>query len=130
MPHTNFLALEQVLAIHDDQIERYGGSHGIRDLALLESAIFRCQATFAGEDLYLGIFLKAAVLMQGIISNHPFIDGNKRTGSVAAARFLFVNGYDLQTSQKALVSAALKVEAKKFPLERLATWLKKNSKKI
>lgn len=131
MPHIlTYLTLEDVLAIHDDQIERYGGSHGVRDLALLESAIARPQATFGGEDLYPDIFLKAAVIMQGIISNHSFIDGNKRTGSVSVARFLFVNGYELICNNKALVSIARKTEAKKLSLEQIASWLKKNARKI
>lgn len=130
MPQQTFyLTLEQVLAIHDDQIERYGGSHGIRDLGLLESAIARPQATFGGLDLYPDLFLKTAVLMHSIISNHPFLDGNKRTGVVSAARFLFVNGYRLTLSNKGLVEIARKTEAKKISIEELAAWLKKNSKK-
>ncbi|OGY18282.1 MAG: hypothetical protein A3F04_00210 [Candidatus Chisholmbacteria bacterium RIFCSPHIGHO2_12_FULL_49_9] len=125
-----FLTLEQVLAIHDDQIERYGGSHGVRDLSLLLSAIARPQATFGGEDLYPHIFLKAAVLMQGIILNHPFVDGNKRTGVVSAARFLFVNGYQFHASGAALIQMALKVEAKTISPEELVGWLQKNSRKM
>lgn len=125
-----FLALEEILLIHDDQIEKYGGSHGIRDLGLLEAAIARPQAIFAGKDLYPDLFLKAAVVMQGIISNHPFVDGNKRTGVVCAARFLFINGYDLIASSSALVNIVRKIEAKKVSLEQLAAWLKKNSRKI
>lgn len=130
MPHANFLTLEQVLAIHDDQIERYGGSHGIRDLGLLEAAIARPQSTFDGKDLYPNIFLKAAVVMQGVISNHPFLDGNKRTGSVSAARFFFINGYDLVVGQKELVRVVLKVRSKEVVVQKLASWLKKNSRKV
>lgn len=131
MPHIlTYLTLEDVLAIHDDQIERYGGSHGVRDLTLLESAIARPQATFGGEDLYPNLFLKAAVIMQGILANHPFIDGNKRTGSVSAARFLFINGYDLIPSNKALVNISRRTEAKKVSLEQLAAWLRQNSKRV
>lgn len=129
MPHTDFLTLEQVLAIHDDQIERYGGSHGIRDLGLLEAAIVRPQSTFGGEDLYPNIFLKAAVIMHGIIMNHPFLDGNKRSGSVACARFLFINGYDLVVNQEELVRVTLKVHSKAISIEKLASWLRRNSKR-
>lgn len=127
---TTFLILEEVLAIHDDQIERYGGSHGIRSLALLESAIARPQATFGGEELYPDLFIKGAVLMQGLILNHAFVDGNKRTGSVAMARFFFINSRKLICSNRALVDIAFRIEAKKISLEELAIWLKKNSKKI
>ena len=127
---TVFLTLEQVLAIHDDQVERYGGGHGIRDLGLLEAAIARPQVTFGGEDLYPDIFIKAAAIMHGIVMNHPFLDGNKRAGTVSAARFLFVNGYDLRMSQDELVRTALKVHSKKMSLEQISTWLRKNSKKL
>lgn len=130
MPHANFLTLEQILAIHDDQIERYGGSHGIRDLGLLEAAIARPQSSFGGEDLYPDTFLKAAVLMHGIIMNHSFLDGNKRTGSVSMARFLFINGYNLVASQKDLVVTAHKIEAKKISIEDLTLWIQKNSKRV
>lgn len=130
MPHTNFLTLEQVLAIHDNQIELYGGGYGIRDLSLLEAAIARSQSTFDGEDLYPNIFLKAAVIMHGIIMNHPFLDGNKRSGSVSCSRFLFINGYDLVVNQRELVKTALKVHSKEISIEKLASWLKKNSRKI
>lgn len=130
MPHTNFLTLEQVLAIHDDQIERYGGSHGIRDLGLLEAAIARPQSSFGGEDLYPDTFLKAGVYMHGIIMNHAFVDGNKRTGSVSMARFLFINGYNLVVSQKDLVATTRKIEAKKISIKELTLWIRKNSKRI
>lgn len=91
MAKTIFLTLEQVLAIHYDQIERYGGSHGVRDLALLESATQRPQASFMGEDLYPDIFKKGAALMHSLILNHPFVDGNKRSGVVSTASFLHYN---------------------------------------
>src|SRR3990172_10842143 len=91
-----FITLEQLLTIHEDQIDRYGGSHGIRDLNLLESALFRPQTTFSGEDLYKTIFDKAAALMHSLILNHPFVDGNKRTAVVAAIIFLLQNGWMLK----------------------------------
>lgn len=130
MPHSNFLTLEQVLAIHDNQIELYGGSHGILDLGLLEAAIARPQSSFGGEDLYPDIFLKAAAFMHGLMMNHPFVDGNKRTATVSMARFLFINGYNLTAGQKDLVNAALNLESKKWAIGKLAKWLKNNSKKI
>jgi len=122
-----FLTLEQILAIHFDQIERYSGSHGVRDLPLLESAMQRPQASFYGEDLYVGIFDKAAALMHSLILNHPFIDGNKRTGTVATAGFLHFNGHDLKLTQKELVEISLLVESKKLDLEQISKWLKDHS---
>lgn len=125
-----YLTLEQVFLIHEDQLVRHGGSSGLRDLALLESAIFRPQSSFDGEDLYPSIFYKAAAFMISIILNHPFLDGNKRTGIVSMLVFLELNGYKLKISQKALVGIALEVESKKINIEKLAAWLKKYSKRI
>src|SRR3989339_385003 len=125
-----FLSLEEVIIIHDDQIERYGGSHGIRDLFLLESAIARLQTTFGGTDLYPSIFLKAAVLAHSLIKNHAFVDGNKRTGTVSMLVFLEINEYKLNISQKKLVEIILKVESGKWSLERFKKTIDINSSKI
>lgn len=129
MAKTIFLSLEQILAIHHDQIERYGGSHGIRDLSLLESAIHRPQASFMGEDLYQSIFDKAAALIHSMILNHPFIDGNKRTGTVTGAAFLHFNNWDIKVSQDELLELSLNVESKKWDITQLSNWLKDHSKK-
>ena len=124
------MTLEQILVIHEDQIERYGGSHGVRNLALIESAVFRPQTSFAGKELYVTIFDKAASLLHSVLLNHAFVDGNKRTAMVATITFLELNGYFLEVSQKELVHFALKVENKKISIEKIANWLKKHVKKI
>lgn len=123
---TNFLTFEQILVIHYDQIEKYGGSHGLRDLSLLESAIFRPQTTFGNEELYASIYTKAAALMHSLLLNHPFVDGNKRTSVVSCLVFLRMNGKSIRVSQKELVNVALSVESKKWDVEQLANWLEKN----
>jgi death on curing protein len=128
--NTIFLTFEQVLAIHDNQIETYGGSHGIRDLALFESAIMRPQTTFGGKDLYPSIFEKAAVLMHSLIMNHPFVDGNKRTGTVSALVFLEINRFRIAVHQNELVDVSLEIALKKMDVKGVATWLEKSSKKI
>jgi death-on-curing protein len=87
-----FLDLEDVLAIQARQLERFGGSAGIRDMGLLESAIAQPQAQFGGEFLHEDLFAMAAAYLFHIVKNHPFIDGNKRTGFIAAAVFLKING--------------------------------------
>ena len=125
-----YLTLEQVFLIHEDQLVRYGGSSGLRDLALLESAIFRPQSSFDGKDLYPTLFRKAAAFMTSLILNHAFLDGNKRTGTASMLVFLELNGYKLKISQKALIKIALGVESKKINTEKLAAWLKKYTKKI
>ena len=129
-PRTYFLDIEQVLIIHTDQIERYGGSHGLRDLGLLESAVFRSQATFGKEDLYPSIFGKAAALFQSLVLNHPFIDGNKRTTTASTLVFLEMNGYSVKVGQKVLVKFVLQIEKETLEIEQIYSWLKKNSKKV
>lgn len=130
MPKTAYITLEEVLAIHHDQIERYCGSHGIRDINLLISAIERPKSSFMGEDLYPTIFDKAAALMHSILLNHPFLDGNKRTSMVSASFLLHFNNWDLQVKQEELVEAALAVESKKWNLAQISKWLKEHSVKI
>lgn len=129
MAKTVFITLEQILAIHHDQIERYGGSHEIRDLNLLASVIERPKSSFMGEDLYQTIFDKAAALLHSVLLNHPFIDGNKRTSMVSAAAFLHFNDLELEVTQEELVVTVLKIESKKVNLEEISAWLKENSVK-
>lgn len=130
MAKTIFLTLDEVLAIHHGEIEKFGGSHGLRDLNLLESAVYRPQASFMGEDLYPTIFDKAAALTHSILLNHPFLDANKRTATVSTAYFLHLNGYEVEMKQKELVEFALKVESKQMDLEQISKWLKKHCNKI
>ncbi|MCF6147897.1 MAG: type II toxin-antitoxin system death-on-curing family toxin [Candidatus Kuenenia sp.] len=126
----NFLAAAQVLFIHYRIIEETGGSHGIRDLALLQSALARPMATFDRNDLYSDLFSKAAALMHSIIKNHPFIDGNKRTAIASASIFLIRNGFQITASNKELERFTLKVASKKTEIEEIAKWFKKNSTQI
>lgn len=124
-----YLTLDDILVIHTDQIERYGGSHGIRDLGLLESALFRPQSSFGGEDLYPSFFEKTAVLVHSLLLNHAFVDGNKRTSMASLLVFLHLNDYNLLCSQNELIQFALSIENKKMNLEGIVAWLKKYSKK-
>lgn len=129
MKQTTFLTLEQVLVIHEDQLERYGGSSGFRNLPLLESAIFRLQNSFGGEDLYASVFDKASALIHFLLKYHPFVDGNKRTASTAVLAFLELNGESLKVSQKALVEFAMSTENGSLSLGEIAKWLEKHFKK-
>lgn len=126
---TVFLTLEQVLYIHEVEIEKYGGSHGVRNLALLESTVLRPQTTFGGVDLYKSVFDKAAALLHSLLLNHPFVDGNKRTAVVSGITFLKLNEYILEANNSALVKFALKIENQKPSIEEISNWLKKHSKK-
>src|SRR3989344_2138548 len=125
-----FLTVKDVLLLHNLAIDESGGSHGLRSLALLESAVARPQASFGGEDLYTTIFLKAGALVHSLLRNHPFIDGNKRSSMYSAMTFLELNGYRFVAKQKEVVNFALKIENKRLSVEEIADWLKKNSKKI
>jgi len=122
------LTVEQIILIHEDQLERYGGRSGLRSPALLESAALRPRASFAKKDLYPSVFEKAAALMHSLVANHPFVDGNKRTATAAALIFLELNGYSLRISPKRLVVAFSRVDSKKWGVKRLANWFKRHSK--
>jgi death on curing protein len=104
-----FLTLDEVLEIHQDQIARYGGSAGIRDLGLLQSALAQPQATFAGQFLHADLFEMAAAYLFHVTQNHPFIDGNKRVGAVAAIVFLLLNDQDIAATNAELETLVLSV---------------------
>lgn len=104
-----FLTLDEVLEIHEQQIERYGGSYGLRDAAALESAVATPQATFAGEFLHGSIPSMAAAYLFHLCQNHPFIDGNKRAGANAAITFLLMNGWEPAFDEDELVELVLSV---------------------
>lgn len=125
----NYITLGDVLAIHTTLIELYGGSDGVRDITLVESAIARPQASFGGYDAYPTLFDKAGVLMQGLIKNHGFVDGNKRTGTAIASIFLKLNNQKLHVTDDQLVELAISVAEDKLDLEQIAAWLKKHSQK-
>lgn len=87
------LSLEQVIELHRRVMERTGGGYGIRDAGALASAVAQPEMTFDGMDLYPTLAAKAAALAHAIVQNHPFIDGNKRTGHAAMEVLLLLNGY-------------------------------------
>lgn len=88
-----YLTVEEVIAIHDHAIREFGGSPELASVARLESAVATLQQTMFGQDLYPDLFSKAAILIYLLIKNHPFVDGNKRTGLLALFEFLERNGY-------------------------------------
>jgi len=128
--NTTHITLDVVLAIHDDMIDKYGGSRGIRDLGLIQSAIARPQSSFGGDDLYPNVFDKAAALFHSLIFNHAFIDGNKRTTIVSTAHFLSLNGFELDVSQEDFVAFPLLVENKHLSIEKISKWIKNHSNEI
>lgn len=110
-------------------IKKFGGSQGIRDLGLIESAVERPKATFDGIDLYPDLFTKAAALMHSLLKNHAFVDGNKRSSYTTCSIFLKINGYKLKNMHKRSLEFTMSVENDSLTLEEIATWLKKNSTK-
>jgi death-on-curing protein len=123
----NYLTAEQVLFLHARLVEETGGSHGMRDVALLESVVARPRATFDEVELYPDLFGKAAALMDSLIRNHPFIDGNKRTGIAAAALFLRQNGRYLTATNSELETFTLYVTESRPDVSEIAAWLETHS---
>jgi death-on-curing protein len=125
---TIFLTLEEILLIHDRAINEFGGTIGIRDIGLVQSAIARPKAGFGDFEAYPGIHIKAAVLMHSLLKNHPFIDGNKRTATIAMITFLLENNIKLNHEKDEIYNLAMKVEDNSFLEEDIAKWLKNHSR--
>lgn len=104
-----FLDLEQVMRLHASMIERYGGTEGTRDVGLLQSAVAMPQMAYGGKYLHADIFEMAAAYLYHIVQNHPFLDGNKRTGAAAAIVFLAVNDIDIEADEDGLVDLTLSI---------------------
>lgn len=119
-----YLTAEQILFLHARLIAETGGSHGLRELNLLLSAVGRPQATFEGRELYPDVYHKAAALLDSLINNYPFIDGNKRTAIAAAAIFLRLNGLQLKADQLELENFTLGAAQAQFTLEEMVAWLR------
>lgn len=123
----NFLRIEDALRIHQDQIELYGGSPDLRDPGLLISAVETPRATFGGQFLHGDLFEIAAAYLFHIVQNHPFVDGNKRTGAVAALVFLEFNGIETDIEDDALVDHLLAVAQGQIAKPEVATFLRKHA---
>ena len=122
-----YLTPEQSLFIHARIIAETGGDGGIRDVGLLAAAVARPQAAFDGADLYPTLCRKAAALMESIVLNHPFVDGNKRVGITAAALFLQVNGHHLTATNEELEQFTLDVPRGQSNLGSMTAWFEKHS---
>jgi death on curing protein len=119
-----YLSVGQVLALHAQQLRRYGGANGMRDRGGLESAVARPAATFGGEDLYADIADKAAALMHSLALNHPFVDGNKRVAAFSAIVFIESNGHEFLATPSELVATTLAVAEGRMAVEALAIWFR------
>ena len=124
MNNPEFLTLDEVLGIHADQILRYGGSSGLRDLGLLQSALSMPQTTFDDEFLHGTVFEMAAAYLFHLARNHPFVDGNKRTALMCALVFLGLNGYRLDADPDALYELVDGVAAGKVDKADVSVFLR------
>jgi death on curing protein len=125
-----YLSAEQILFIHHRLITETGGMDGILDINLLVSATGRPQATFDGNDLYANMFDKAAALMDSLVRNHAFVDGNKRTAITATGLFLRLNAHVLDVSNIEMVQFTLSCAQSQKTIEDITTWLKQHSKPL
>lgn len=117
------LSKEQVLLLHTQLIEEFGGTDGVRDYNLLDSALETPFQSFAAEELYPTIQAKAARLGYGLIKNHTMLDGNKRIGAHAMLVFLALNGIEMKYTQKELYETVLSVAAASLEYEDLLQWV-------
>ncbi|MGC9400633.1 MAG: type II toxin-antitoxin system death-on-curing family toxin [Anaerolineae bacterium] len=122
-----YLTVAEVAVIHARLIQRTGGAAGLRDLGRLEAAVARPQAAFEGAELYPTVWDKAAALMESLIRNHPFIDGNKRVALVAVGLFLERNGHVLRASNAEVYAFTLQMARSEVEREAAAAWLRVHS---
>lgn len=123
-----FLTVEDALLIHRDQVDRYGGDDGLRDIGLLESAVAAPRAMFAGRLLHENLFQIAAAYLFHIVRNHPFVDGNKRTGAAAALVFLDLNGVEIEVGDDDLVECVLAVAQGEREKAAVAEFLRRHAR--
>lgn len=121
------ISVEQVLKIHTVAIEKFGGANGIRDMGGLESSLARPFQTFGGEDLYPTIFEKAAAIGESVIINHPFIDGNKRTGYLLMEALLRYESYKITSSDEDLYNFVINIATGAISFTEMVEWLKNNT---
>jgi death-on-curing protein len=124
-----FLSVDNVIYLHEDSSREEGGMAGMRDLPLLESAVLMPQQQFGGQYLHNGIPSMAAAYLFHIVSNHPFLDGNKRAGAMAAFVFLDSNGCDLVAHPADFEGMVLKTATGVMPKNEVIDWFNINSKR-
>ena len=122
-----FLTIDEIIAIHQDQIARYGGSEGVRDWGLLQSAVAMPAASFGGQFLHADLREMAAACLFHLVQNHPFLDGNKRVGAVAAYVFLALNNRRMTADNGAYADLVLSVARGETPKTAVADFFRANT---
>lgn len=120
------IKVEEVINIHEKLVDKFGGKKGIRDLTLLESALNRPFITFDQKDLFNSTLEKANVLINGLIQNHPFIDGNKRIGYFVFRAYLLSEGFDINASEDEKYDFVINIANGNYNLEKSLIWLKEH----
>jgi len=124
------ITLEEVLQLHYNSIRDFGGSSGIRDINLLESSIIRPYQSFENVELYPSAYAKAAAILHSIVKNHPFVDGNKRTGFLAAFALLYRAGIELTASEENAYDFVINVASSSVSFAEIVVWFSENTKII
>jgi len=124
-----FLTLDEVLSFHAEQIRLFGGSSGVRDVGLLQSALGSVEATYGGAFLHETIFSMAAGYLHGILRNHPFIDGNKRTAVGAALIFLELNGVQVDADEDAFYDVVIGVVEGRISKASVTVFLEQHARR-
>ncbi|MDR0434127.1 MAG: type II toxin-antitoxin system death-on-curing family toxin [Gracilibacteraceae bacterium] len=118
------LTVDEIITLHSKLIAATGGSDGLRDKGLLESAVLNCYQTFGGEELYPGVIEKAARLAFSICANHPFVDGNKRAAVTSLLTILRLNDIAISHTQKELVALGLGIADRSLDYETVLEWVR------
>jgi len=126
MKEPKWLTLRMVLAIHEAAVAQFGGSHGVRDEGLLESALHKPRQVFTYAEA-ASLFDLAASLCEGLAHNHPFLDGNKRTALLAARAFLFLNGWAFEPEERDEVETMVAVATRGIDTDPMAAWFRKHA---
>jgi len=126
-PEPVFLTFAEIIEIHDYQISHFGGAAGVRDIELLKSALGTPSATFGGEFLHPSIIEMAAAYLYHIVENHPFVDGNKRVGAMAALIFLDLNGYEFDASDADFTAMVLKVASSEMMKSEISMFFRQHT---
>ncbi len=121
------VSLEELLQLHALIIRETGGADGLRDLSRLEAALAAQTQNVYGEELYKSLHEKAAAMCRGIIGDHPFVDGNKRTGMLLALTFLEVNGFKFVAEKGVLEDFAVVIAVERLNIAKISEWLKCHS---
>ncbi len=117
------ISLDRTLEIHHQLVSIFGGLEGVRDMGLLEAALQRLHSTFDGTELYPTPAAKAAAILESIVGNHPFLDGNKRTGYVLMRLILLENGNDISATQEEKYELVIAVASGQMDFERIKIWI-------